>query len=69
MVAMLYFENADIIGMYESWDLAREDLAAFVHEHPEVSDEVGLRIFEDGVPAGEFVLASELLGSGTAQPA
>jgi hypothetical protein len=69
MVAMLYFENADIIGTYESWDLAREDLAAFVHEHPEVSDEVGLRAFEDGVPSGEFVLASELLRSGTAQPA
>jgi hypothetical protein len=67
MVAMLYLENADIIGTYESWDEARDELVAFVHEHPAIARDVGLRAFEDGLPSGEFVLASQLLQSDTEQ--
>jgi hypothetical protein len=65
--AMLYAENADIIGTYESESEALRDLAQFVGEHPDLQDEVGLRPYLDGRPVGDFKSATDLLGSRLAQ--
>ena len=59
--AMLYVENADIVGVYESRDAALADLLAAVMSEPELRDELGLRPLEDGRAAGPFQSASELL--------
>ena len=67
--AMLYAETGDIVGMYDSREQAMTDLAAFVRDHPELQDEIGLRPYDDGKPAGEFASATELVGEGAlAQP-
>ena len=60
--AMLYAENGDIVGTYDSRDRALRDLTAFVRDHPELQDEVGLRPYEGGQPAGDFQSASQLVG-------
>jgi hypothetical protein len=65
--AMLYAENADIVGIYDSRDAALADLLAAVTAEPELRDELGLRALEDGRPVGEFQSASELLGDRLAQ--
>jgi len=59
--AMLYAENSDICGVYESRDAALADLLAAVTSEPELRDELGLRPLENGRPAGPFQSASELL--------
>jgi hypothetical protein len=67
--AMLYAENGDIIGTYASRERAMRDLVAFVHKHPELQDEIGLRPYNRGRPAGEFESASTLVGEDAlAQP-
>lgn len=67
--AMLYAETGDIVGTYESREGAIADLIAFVREHPQLQDEVGLRPYADGRPAGDFQSASELIGEDAlAQP-
>lgn len=65
--AMVYAENGDVIGTYGSRDEAVRKLAAFVSEHREVQDEVGLRPYENGRPAGVYEPAVEVLGDHVAQ--
>jgi len=65
--AMVYAENGDIIGTYGSRDEAVRKLAAFVSAHREVQDEVGLRPYENGRPAGEYEPAVEILRDHVAQ--
>jgi hypothetical protein len=65
--AMLYAENADIIGTYDSRDAALADLASMVNDQPDLRDELGLRPYENGWPAGEFQSAGALLGDVLAQ--
>ena len=52
--AVVYAANGDIIGTYGSRDEAVRKLAAFVSEHREVQDEVGLRPYVNGRPAGAY---------------
>lgn len=59
--ALLYPENADIVGTYPSWEEARSELAQLVGEHPEIRAEIGVRAYEDGLPAGRFIPADEAL--------
>lgn len=66
--AIVYAENADIIGVYRSRDDAVRRLAAFLQQHPDVQDEVGLRPYKDGHPAGAFEAATEVLADALAQP-
>ncbi len=46
--------------------MTREDavrkLATFIEQHPEVQDEVGLRLYDDGRPSGEHESATDVLG-------
>jgi hypothetical protein len=65
--AMVYAENGEIIGTYGSRDEAVRKLAAFVSEHREVQDEVGLRPYVNGRPAGAYEPALEILGDHVAQ--
>jgi hypothetical protein len=60
--AMLYADDASVVGTYPSRDLAMRALLDFVAKHPEVQDEIGLRPYENGHPAGDFRSASELVG-------
>ena len=60
--AMLYAETGDIVGTYESRERAMTDLKAFVRDHPELQDEIGLRPYDNGRPAGDFESASALVG-------
>jgi hypothetical protein len=57
---MLYAESADIVGTYDSFEAAADDLAEFVNAHPALADEMGLRPYLDGRPAGDFMPASEV---------
>jgi hypothetical protein len=67
--AMIYAENGDIVGTYGSRKRAMHDLLAFVRQHPELQDDIGLRPYEGGRPAGDFESASALVGEGAlAQP-
>lgn len=59
--ALIYPENADIVGTYPSWEEALSELAQFVAKHPEIQAEIGLRPFEDGRPAGDFITADDAL--------
>jgi hypothetical protein len=59
--AMLYVENADIVGMYDSRDAALADLATMVLDRPDLRDELGLCPYENGYPSGDFQSAGELL--------
>ena len=52
--AMLYTDDASIVGTYKSRDEALRDLTAFVNEHPHLQDEIGLRQYENGRPVGDF---------------
>jgi hypothetical protein len=54
LFALLYADNSDIVGTYSSRDEALAELASFVAEHPELHDDVGLRPYHDGRPAGDF---------------
>jgi hypothetical protein len=65
--AMLYAENADIIGTYKSMDEAMAELAQFVSDHPDLQDDVGLRPYAGGRPVAEFRSATDLLGNRLAQ--
>jgi hypothetical protein len=67
--AMLYADDASVVATYTSRDEALAALRAFVDKHPEVQDEIGLRAYEDGKPAGDFQHASKLVGEeALAQP-
>jgi hypothetical protein len=59
---MLYAENGDVIGTYPTREDAVRKLATFIEQHPEVQDEVGLRLYDDGRPSGEYESATDVLG-------
>jgi len=59
--ALIYPENADIVGTRPSWEAARSELAQFVGEHPELRAEIGLRAYAQGLPAGDFIPADQAL--------
>jgi hypothetical protein len=65
--AMLYAENGDVVATYDSWQEAERKLAAYVTAHPEMGNEIGLRAYDSGRPAGEFRSAVEILGDGLPQ--
>jgi hypothetical protein len=60
--AMVYAENGDVVGTYASREDAVERLAAFIDLHPEVQDDIGLRPYEQGLPAGPYESAVDVLG-------
>jgi hypothetical protein len=60
---MVYAENADVVEMYASREEAVERLAAFIEIHPEIQDDIGLRPYERGLPAGPYEPAVDVLGS------
>jgi hypothetical protein len=60
--AMVYDENGDVVGMYPSREDAVERLAAFIELHPEIQDDIGLRPYERGLPAGPYESAVDVLG-------
>jgi hypothetical protein len=60
--AMVYAENGDIIGTYGSREEAIRELEFFIDRHPGVQDEVGLRPYQSGRPAGAYESAVDLLG-------
>jgi hypothetical protein len=64
---MLYAENADIVGTYESLESAAHDLAEFVNAHPELEHEIGLRAYVDGAPVGDFMPARDVIADRIAQ--
>ena len=66
--AMLYAEDSSIVGTYESRDEALRALVAFVNAHPHLQDEIGIRQYESGRPAGEFEPASQVVGDALTQP-
>jgi hypothetical protein len=59
--ALVYAENADIVATYDSYEAALTELAAFVEHDPYLQDEIGLRPYEDGRPAGDWTPASQLV--------
>jgi hypothetical protein len=59
--AVIYAENADIVATYESRDEAESELEGFVRDNPSLQDDIGLRRYENGRPAGEFEPASVVL--------
>jgi len=60
--AMVYAENGDVVGFYGSREDAIDKLTAFVELHPEFQDEIGLRPYDGGRPAGPYESAVEVLG-------
>jgi hypothetical protein len=60
--AVVHTENWDVIRTYKSRSEAVEHLAAIVDEEPRLSEDVGIRPFDNGRPAGDFEPASEVLG-------
>src|SRR5689334_9654785 len=53
--AVVYAENSDIVRTYGSRDDALHDLANFVEAHPAKQDDIGLRVYENGLPVGRWV--------------
>ena len=66
--AMLYAEDSSVVATYQSREDALQALVTFVTDHPDLQDEIGLRPYENGRPAGEFQPASALIGDVLAQP-
>ena len=60
--ALICAENGDIIGTCASRADAIRWLAVSVQLHPEIQDEIGLRPYESGRPAGAYESAIEVLG-------
>jgi hypothetical protein len=65
--AVVYAENGDVVATYDSQAEAVRDLKEFVAGNPRLQDEMGLRPYENGVPAGDFKSASDVLGDKLAQ--
>lgn len=59
--AVIYADNADIHGTYATRADAVRVLREIVGHKPELADEVGLRPYSDGRPAGPFEAASDVL--------
>jgi hypothetical protein len=66
--AVIHAEGADVVATYESAEEASDKLAEFVAAHPTMQDEIGLRQYEDGRPAGAWMSAAEVLQAQIAQP-
>ncbi len=65
--AMVYEDTGDVVGTYPSRVLAEDSLAEFIAKHPHVQDEVGLRPYAQGRPAGDYESALDVLGDRLAQ--
>jgi hypothetical protein len=65
--AVVFIENADIVATYDSRAAAEGTLAKYIGAHPHMVDDVGLRPYEDGRPAGEWEPASDVLADQIAQ--
>lgn len=65
--AMVNAEHGDIIATYQSRGEAESKLAAYVEQHPETQDDMGIRPYANGVPAGDFASAVDVLGDRIAQ--
>jgi len=66
--AVIYAEDAQIVGTYESVEEATERLAQVVASKPTLQDEIGIRAYEHGRPAGDWHPASEILAGEITQP-
>lgn len=66
--AVVYADDASVVATYASEEEATRKLSEFVAANPTLQDEVGLRPYEDGRPAGPWTSASEVLGDKIAQP-
>ena len=44
--ALIYRENADIVGTDRSWEETRSELAQFIGNHPELRTQISLRTYE-----------------------
>jgi hypothetical protein len=62
MYAMVYAENGDVVGMYHSREEAVERLAEFIELHADIQDDIGLRPYDRGLPAGPYEAAVDVLG-------
>lgn len=58
----VYAENGDVVGIYDTREDAVERLVAFVESHPEIQDDIGLRPYDRGAPAGPYEPALDILG-------
>jgi hypothetical protein len=65
--AMLYAENVDVVGTYDSFQTAARDLAEFAAANPDLQHEIGLRPYLAGVPAGRFIPLREVLAHAAAR--
>lgn len=62
--ALVYAENSDVVGTYDSQEEAERKLADFVESvaDPSLQDEIGIRAYDDGRPVDDWQSASEILG-------
>lgn len=62
--ALVYAENSDVVGTYDSQEEAERKLADFVESvaDPSLPDEIGIRAYDHGRPVGDWQSASEILG-------
>ena len=67
MHAIVYAEDGNVVGRYPTRDEAERKLAEFCAAHPDIEDEVGLRTYSEGRPAGAFEPADQVLGESLAQ--
>ena len=61
--ALVYTDHGDLIEDFTSREAARDALHAFIAEHPDVADRVGLLPFSDDGTPGEFESAGDLLAA------
>lgn len=66
--AVIYAENADVVGTYDSLEDAMSALEGFVAAEPSLQDEIGVRPYEDGHPVGDWQPASDVLVGRIVQP-
>lgn len=65
--AVIYADNADIHGTYATRDEAIQALRGIVGQKPDLADDVGIRPYAEGRPAGAFEAASAVLRDSIAQ--
>jgi hypothetical protein len=61
--ALVYTDHGDVIEDFASHEEARDALHAFVTEHPEITNRVGLLPFDDNGVPGELESAGDLLAA------
>jgi hypothetical protein len=60
--AVIHAENADVLATYSAWEDAVEAITGYVSRNPGSEDEIGIRPYAKGRPAGKFESASTVLG-------